>query len=103
MADSRPEPEVVKTDEEWREILTPEQYRVLRQEGTERAGTGEYNKHYEKGTYYCAGCDAVLYDSETKVRPNDNRTKPCDWGEKEHDGVIHPHHVSTHHISSTTN
>ena len=74
MADSRPEPEVVKTEEEWRAILTPEQYRVLREEGTERAGTGEYDKHFKKGVYYCVGCNAVLYDSETKVRPTNHVT-----------------------------
>ena len=39
--------------------LSPEQYRVLRQKGTERAGTGEYNKHYKAGTYTCAGCEGA--------------------------------------------
>jgi hypothetical protein len=47
---------VVKSDKEWKKILTPEQFRVLRKSGTERAFTGKYNDHYEKGTYVCAGC-----------------------------------------------
>jgi len=54
------------SDEEWRVKLTPEQFKVLREKGTERPGTGEYNKHYEKGVYTCAGCDTPLYTSETK-------------------------------------
>ncbi|KAL1932331.1 hypothetical protein VTP01DRAFT_9387 [Rhizomucor pusillus] len=55
-----------KSESEWRAILTPEQFRILRQKGTEPPGTGEYNKHYEKGVYHCAGCDAPLYVSDTK-------------------------------------
>ncbi|KAI8975120.1 peptide methionine sulfoxide reductase B2, chloroplastic [Mycotypha africana] len=55
-----------KTEEEWRAILSPEQFRVLRQKGTERPGTGEYNKFNEKGVYHCAGCNAPLYESTTK-------------------------------------
>ena len=55
-----------KTDAEWRVVLTPEQFRVLRQKGTEPAGTGEYNKFNKKGVYHCAGCDAPLYVSDTK-------------------------------------
>eukprot|EP00026_Physarum_polycephalum_P016773 Phypoly_transcript_17772.p1 GENE.Phypoly_transcript_17772~~Phypoly_transcript_17772.p1 ORF type:complete len:129 (-),score=10.96 Phypoly_transcript_17772:288-674(-) len=54
------------TAEEWRVKLTPEQFRVLREKGTERAGTGEYNKHKEQGVYTCAGCNTPLYKSETK-------------------------------------
>ncbi|KAL7309358.1 Peptide methionine sulfoxide reductase B2, chloroplastic [Mucor circinelloides] len=55
-----------KTDAEWRVVLTPEQFRVLRQKGTEPAGTGEYNKFNKQGVYHCAGCDAPLYVSDTK-------------------------------------
>ncbi|KDO22557.1 methionine-R-sulfoxide reductase [Saprolegnia parasitica CBS 223.65] len=51
---------------EWRTKLSKEQFRVLREKGTERAGTGEYNKHYEEGVYHCAGCDAPLYKSSHK-------------------------------------
>jgi peptide-methionine (R)-S-oxide reductase len=57
---------IVKSDEEWRAELTPEQYRILREKGTERAFTGEYNKHKEDGTYTCAACGSELFDSGTK-------------------------------------
>lgn len=57
---------IEKTDAEWREQLTPEQYRILRQKGTERAFTGEYNAAKEAGVYRCAGCSTELFSSETK-------------------------------------
>jgi peptide-methionine (R)-S-oxide reductase len=57
---------VVKTDEEWKAILTPQQYAVLRQKGTERAFTGELWNNHEKGTYLCAACGLVLFGSDTK-------------------------------------
>ncbi len=57
---------VSKTDEQWREELTPEQYYVTREKGTERAFTGEYWDHKEKGVYRCVACGAPLYSSETK-------------------------------------
>jgi peptide-methionine (R)-S-oxide reductase len=57
---------VHKTDEEWRRELTPEQYKITREKGTERAFTGEYWDHKEKGVYRCVGCGAPLFSSETK-------------------------------------
>jgi peptide-methionine (R)-S-oxide reductase len=57
---------VEKTDAEWKEQLTPEQYRVLRKQGTERAFTGKYHDHHEKGTYVCAACGLPLFSSATK-------------------------------------
>jgi len=58
--------EITKTDAEWRSMLTPEQFRVLRKHGTERAGTSPLDKQYARGTYACAGCDLPLFKSDTK-------------------------------------
>jgi peptide-methionine (R)-S-oxide reductase len=69
--------EVTKTDAEWKAALSPEQYRVLRDHGTERAGTSPLDKEYGKGTFLCAGCDLPLFLSETKF---DSRTGwPSFW------------------------
>jgi peptide-methionine (R)-S-oxide reductase len=56
----------VRTEEQWRALLTPAQYRVLREHGTERAGSSPLDKVYDPGTYHCAGCDQPLFSSETK-------------------------------------
>jgi peptide-methionine (R)-S-oxide reductase len=64
---------VVKTEEEWRQTLTPEQYRVARQKGTERPFSGEYNASSEPGTYLCAACGAELFTSEAKFDSH------CGW------------------------
>jgi len=57
---------ITKTDEEWQAQLTPEQYAVCRQKGTERAFTGEYHDHKQAGVYRCVCCGAELFDSQTK-------------------------------------
>ena len=57
---------VVKTDAQWRKHLTREQYRITRQTGTERAGTGKYNDHKADGTYHCVCCGQDLFHSDTK-------------------------------------
>ncbi len=57
---------IVLSEEEWRRRLTPEQYYVLRQAGTEPAFTGKYYKNHETGVYACAGCGEVLFTSDTK-------------------------------------
>ena len=58
--------EVTYTDDEWKERLTPEQYYILREHGTERAFTSPLNDEKRKGEFICAGCDLPLYSSETK-------------------------------------
>jgi len=62
-----------KSEQEWRAILSKEQFRVLREKGTEPAGTGQYEHHKEPGVYTCAGCDAPLYKSTTKF------SSGCGW------------------------
>lgn len=57
---------VVRSDEEWKKILSPEQYRILRQKGTEYAFSGAYWDNHEKGVYRCAGCDHILFVSDQK-------------------------------------
>ncbi|MDQ6693708.1 MAG: peptide-methionine (R)-S-oxide reductase MsrB [Chloroflexota bacterium] len=57
---------VIKSDAEWRQQLTPEQYRVARQKGTERAFSGEYANNHEAGVYQCACCGTELFNSDTK-------------------------------------
>ncbi len=59
-------PKVVKSETEWREELTPEQYQVTRQSGTERAFTGPWLDEHRKGTFHCVACGAPLFRSETK-------------------------------------
>ncbi len=66
MTTSKKEFAVSKTEAEWQETLTPEQFRVLRKHGTERAGTSPLDKVYDEGTYVCAGCGQPLFTSETK-------------------------------------
>lgn len=58
--------EVTFSEDEWRKRLTPEQFRVLRKHGTERAFTSPLDKNYKAGTYHCAGCDLPLFSSEAK-------------------------------------
>jgi peptide-methionine (R)-S-oxide reductase len=57
---------VQKSEEEWQDQLTPEQYRVTRMKGTERPFSGEYNDNKEEGIYRCVACDAPLFSSDTK-------------------------------------
>lgn len=64
---------VQKSDDQWKKELSPDQYYILRQAGTERPFTGEYNLHFEDGNYKCAGCQAVLFDSESKFESH------CGW------------------------
>jgi len=64
---------IEKSDEEWKDQLTEEQYRILRQKGTEVPHTGKYNLHFDDGAYECAACNAKLFGSEAKFKSN------CGW------------------------
>jgi peptide-methionine (R)-S-oxide reductase len=73
--------EITKTPEEWKAILTPEQYAVLREEGTERPGTSELLGEKRKGTFGCAGCDLPVFSSDTKFESGTGW--PSFWAEIE--------------------
>ncbi|HSI68807.1 MAG TPA: peptide-methionine (R)-S-oxide reductase MsrB [Gillisia sp.] len=64
---------VEKTDEEWKQILSEEQYKVLRKKGTEAPHTGKYNLHFENGEYHCAACKTKLFESNSKFESG------CGW------------------------
>lgn len=66
-------PDVERTETEWRQLLTAEQYEVLRRAGTERPWSGKYVDCHDDGTYVCAGCGAELFDSSTKYESH------CGW------------------------
>ena len=70
---SKTEYKVNKSEEKWKSELSPEQYRILREKGTERPHTGQYNLHFEKGTYTCAGCNEQLFESDSKFDAH------CGW------------------------
>ncbi|VVB57234.1 Peptide methionine sulfoxide reductase MsrB [uncultured archaeon] len=64
---------VSKTEDEWRKLLTPSQYHVLREKGTEMPFSGQYDHHFEKGVYHCAACHEPLFASDTKFDSH------CGW------------------------
>ncbi len=67
------ENKIVKTDAEWKAQLSDEEYRVIREKGTERPHTGEYDKHFQKGKYVCAACENELFTSNAKFDSS------CGW------------------------
>lgn len=64
---------IEKSEEEWKKELSPEQFRVLREKGTEAPHTGKYNLHFEKGEYKCAACGEKLFESDSKFESG------CGW------------------------
>lgn len=64
---------IEKTEEEWKDFLGPERYKILRQKGTEYPHSGSYNLHFEKGTYVCGGCKEPLFESSSKFNSH------CGW------------------------
>ncbi len=85
------------TEKEFKEKLTPAQYQVLREKGTERPFTGEYNTHYEEGVYSCAACGNDLYKSDQKFDSG------CGWPsfDDEIEGAIERKRDSTHGMIRT--
>lgn len=86
------------TDAEWREKLTPEQYAVLRQAGTERAFTGKYEKNKAAGEYVCAGCGQPLFESDAKFESGSgwpSFTRPAA------DGAVEEHGDASHGMVRT--
>ncbi len=64
---------VNKSEDEWKKILSPQQYYILREKGTDRPGDYGYTNHFEKGTYFCAACNAQLFESNSKFQSH------CGW------------------------
>ena len=67
------EKKIVKTDQEWKAILSEEEFRILRNKGTEYPHTGKYNLHFENGVYNCNGCNTPLFESNQKFESD------CGW------------------------
>lgn len=83
---------IQKSDEEWKKVLTPEQYQITREKGTEPPFTGKYNKHKEKGVYRCVACGLELFSSETKF--DSGSGWPSFWA------PVNPEHIQTEIDSS---
>lgn len=86
------------TDAEWREKLTPEQFHVLREKGTERAFTGKYEKNQASGEYHCAACGQLLFDSDDKYDSGSgwpSFTAPAD------DNAVEQHRDASHGMVRT--
>lgn len=85
-----------KTEEQWKSELTPDQYRVLREKGTEAAFTGKYYENYGAGMYMCGACGAPLFSSKTKF--NSGSGWPSFW-EGAQEGSVEFHSDTSHGMS----
>ncbi|PIE25574.1 MAG: peptide-methionine (R)-S-oxide reductase [Neptuniibacter caesariensis] len=83
---------LMRSEQEWRELLNPEQYRICREKGTERAFTGEYNDHKQPGVYCCVCCGDVLFRSEHKF--DSGSGWPSFWQPADAAGVEEQHDAS---------
>jgi peptide-methionine (R)-S-oxide reductase len=89
---------VIKTDEEWKKVLTPAQYQIAREKGTEAPFTGRYWDHFEKGHYECVACGSMLFESDTKFHSG------CGWpsfNKPGSDSTIHYHRDTSHGMIRT--
>jgi peptide-methionine (R)-S-oxide reductase len=93
MAETTKNEKVQKTEAEWRELLTPEQFHVMREKGTERAFTGALLNNHEDGIYHCAACDAPLFTSDKKFESGSGW--PSFWLPVSED-AIEAHEDNTH-------
>lgn len=82
---SKNDEKIVKSEKEWKEILSEDEYRVLREQGTERAFTGKYYKNHDKGTYHCAACGNEIFRSEQKY--DSGSGWPSFWAPLNNDAV----------------
>ena len=89
---------IIKTDGEWRKELTPEQFRILRQKGTDRACTGPYNAFKGEGVFQCAGCGETLFDSRAKY--NSGSGWPS-FFQPASPSALEEHHDSSHGMQRT--
>ncbi len=97
-APAAPIRKVIKSEAEWRKVLTPEQYHVLREKGTECALTGAFWDNHERGDYYCAGCGQLLFTSSAKF---DSGTGWPSFFQPAAPGVITTHEDRSHGMDRT--
>lgn len=91
-------PKVEKSEDQWKDELSPEQYYILREKGTERAWTGPYNDFKGDGVFYCAGCGAPLFDAATKF---DSGSGWPSFYEKIEDDAVAEHRDVSHGMIRT--
>jgi peptide-methionine (R)-S-oxide reductase len=89
---------ITKSDKQWQEQLSPDQYRIARQQGTEPAFTGKYNNHKEPGVYTCVCCGAPLFDSDRKY---DSGSGWPSYTAPYNEHAVNEHHDHSHGMKRT--